>query len=188
MSECDYFQGVYLSNCRELLLIDACQTYGLGNWADIADHIGSYRTKEEVQEHYHKVFLESPNFPLPVRFHSAKVKWQKAVLTDRLPQQIARDLTTSQQKFQSIKKARLEAAQARPLRKPSCKCINVSSHLPFFSAMPPPKPAASVPLCHEVGGFMPARLEFEQWVMCFGCFIEVLLKFSTANSKMTRKL
>jgi Myb-like DNA-binding domain len=53
---------------RELLLIDACQTYGLGNWADIADHIGSYRTKEEVEKHYYKVYLNSPNYPLPVGF------------------------------------------------------------------------------------------------------------------------
>ncbi|SPO26155.1 related to ADA2 - general transcriptional adaptor or co-activator [Ustilago trichophora] len=42
---------------EELLLIDGCQTYGLGNWADIADHIGN-RTKEEVQDHYLKVYVE----------------------------------------------------------------------------------------------------------------------------------
>lgn len=51
---------------RELLLISACQSFGLGNWADIAEHIGSYRTKEEVEEHYLSTYIYSPNFPLPV--------------------------------------------------------------------------------------------------------------------------
>ena len=52
---------------EELLLIDACQTYGLGNWADIADHIGSYRTRDEVAEHYISTYVLSPDFPFPVR-------------------------------------------------------------------------------------------------------------------------
>lgn len=51
---------------RELLLISACQTFGLGNWGDIAEHIGSYRTKEEVEAHYLQTYIESPDFPLPV--------------------------------------------------------------------------------------------------------------------------
>ncbi len=42
---------------EELLLIDGCQIYGVGNWADIADHIGN-RSKEEVEKHYVQVFLE----------------------------------------------------------------------------------------------------------------------------------
>lgn len=42
---------------EELLLLDGCQIYGLGNWSDIADHIGN-RTKEEVEEHYQSVFVE----------------------------------------------------------------------------------------------------------------------------------
>lgn len=52
---------------RELLLIDACQTYGLGNWGDIADRVGSGRTKEEVAQHYIETYLYSEDYPLPVR-------------------------------------------------------------------------------------------------------------------------
>ena len=51
---------------RELLLIDACQLYGLGNWADIAEHIGSFRTKEEVEEHYINTYVNGNIFPEPV--------------------------------------------------------------------------------------------------------------------------
>lgn len=42
---------------EELLLIDGAQIYGLGNWADIADHIGN-RTKEDVEAHYVSVYIE----------------------------------------------------------------------------------------------------------------------------------
>jgi hypothetical protein len=50
---------------RELLLIDACQSYGVGNWADIAEHIGSYRTKEQVEAHYLQTYLNPETFPQP---------------------------------------------------------------------------------------------------------------------------
>ncbi len=53
------------------------------------------------------------------------------------------DLDTDVEAFAARKKARLEELQARPL------------------ALPPPKPLASAPTCHEVAGFMPGRLEFE---------------------------
>lgn len=50
---------------EELLLIEGCEIYGLGNWADIAEHIGS-KTKEECENHYMTVYINSPTFPLPV--------------------------------------------------------------------------------------------------------------------------
>lgn len=49
---------------EELLLIEGAESQGLGNWQDIADHIGG-RSKEEVEAHYKKIYLESPSYPLP---------------------------------------------------------------------------------------------------------------------------
>lgn len=49
---------------EELLLIDACETLGLGNWADIADYVGNARTKEECRDHYLKTYIESDCYPL----------------------------------------------------------------------------------------------------------------------------
>ncbi|KAK4705981.1 transcriptional adapter 2-alpha, partial [Phenoliferia sp. Uapishka_3] len=105
---------------EELLLIEGAEMYGLGNWADISDHIGG-RTKEECEDHYREVYLRSPNYPLPV----------------------PAGFNTDHQAFQQRKKQRLEEVQTRPF-----------SH-------PPPKPLASAPTCHEIGGYMPGRLEFE---------------------------
>jgi len=37
-----------------------------GNWQAVAEHVGT-RTKEEVEEHYNSVYIDSPNWPRPVR-------------------------------------------------------------------------------------------------------------------------
>jgi len=49
---------------EELLLLEAIKMYGLGNWQEAANHVGS-KTKQQVEQHYMKVYLESPTAPLP---------------------------------------------------------------------------------------------------------------------------
>lgn len=107
---------------EELLLIQGCETLGLGNWQDIADHIGN-RLKEEVAQHYNEIYLELDEYPLPEMSKDFS------------------DILAAQ--FLLQRKKRLEERRNMPL--------------------PPPKlkPAASVPLCHEIQGYMPGRLEFD---------------------------
>ncbi|EOQ99467.1 hypothetical protein E3P92_02598 [Wallemia ichthyophaga] len=107
---------------EELLLLEGCQLYGLGNWLDVSGHIGS-RSKEEVADHYHNVYLSGDDCMPP---SNADIKI---------------DLDT----FHARKKARIEELRNKPIE------------------IPPPKtkPLTSVPTNHEVGGFMPGRLEFE---------------------------
>lgn len=107
---------------EELALIQGCETLGLGNWQDIADHVGN-RSKDEVAQHYCDVYLYSKDYPLP--------EMDKGF----------GDITPSE--FLEQRKKRLEARKNLPL--------------------PPPKakPPASVPLCHEIQGYMPGRLEFD---------------------------
>lgn len=40
--------------------------YGLGNWAEVAEHVGT-KNKEQCINHYTNVYLNSPHFPRPVR-------------------------------------------------------------------------------------------------------------------------
>jgi transcriptional adapter 2-alpha len=117
---------------EELLLLEGAEIYGLGSWADIADHIGGYRNKDEVRAHYEKIYLKSRTFPLPENASPSNIK---------LLQEVSRD------NFQKQKKRRIED------RKESAK------NAP--PATPKKKPTASVPSCHEVQGYMPGRLEFE---------------------------
>ena len=117
---------------EELLLLEGAEIYGLGSWADIADHIGGYRYREEVRDHYVDTYIKPPNFPLP-----ALADPHDLTLVQAMP----RD------KFQIRKRRRIEerkeAAEAAPPQAPK------------------QKPTASVPACHEVQGYMPGRLEFE---------------------------
>ncbi|KAK7469128.1 Transcriptional adapter ada2 [Stygiomarasmius scandens] len=49
---------------EELLLIKGIATQGFGNWKKIAEVVGT-RTKEEVEEHYNSVYIQSKDWPVP---------------------------------------------------------------------------------------------------------------------------
>lgn len=118
---------------EELLLLEGAEQYGLGSFADIADHIGGYREKDEVRDHYIQTYINSSKFPLPERADP-----RDKSLSDAVPRE----------EFQQRKKRRIdERKQAK----------DDQAHI----APTPAKPTSSVPSCHEVAGFMPGRLEFE---------------------------
>lgn len=114
------------------MLLEGAETYGLGSWADIADHIGGFRDKDEVRDHYLETYVDSPNFPLPKRCspHDSELASE-----------------TPREEFQSNKKRRIEERR------------ELSKNVPVPQAKS--KPTASVPSCHEIQGYMPGRLEFE---------------------------
>ncbi|KAK9450639.1 uncharacterized protein V1518DRAFT_411298 [Limtongia smithiae] len=102
---------------EELLLIEGAETLGLGNWQEIADHIGG-RTKEEVDRHYLDVYVKSESYPLP----DMKRKF---------------DITPAE--FASRKKARLDARRTQqaippvPKQKPTASvpsCHEVQGYMP----------------------------------------------------------
>jgi transcriptional adapter 2-alpha len=49
---------------EELLLVEAIDMYGLGNWPAVAEHIGT-KSKEAARNHYCAVYLMSASFPEP---------------------------------------------------------------------------------------------------------------------------
>lgn len=156
---------------EELLLIDGCQIYGLGNWADIADHIGN-RTKEEVQDHYLKVYVEGRDETERGDQRAEDALREHARVADPVidplmgkdtGSQIASRLeaqeppvvgpcpdfspSISQDEFQKRKRRRIETLREAQ-----------ASYSPPKSA----KPLVSAPTNHsELAGFMPGRLEFE---------------------------
>lgn len=117
---------------EEAMLLEGAETYGLGSWADIADHIGGFRDKKQVEDHYIQTYINSSRFPLPEHASPAN-----------------RDLIEQwpREKFQAKKRQRIET------------CKEAAKSAP--PAPPKQKPTSSQPSCHEVQGFMPGRLEFE---------------------------
>lgn len=112
--------------------MEGAETYGLGSWADIADHIGGFRTKDEVRDHYINTYVNSDKFPLPDRASPGDKRLSEAVPRDE---------------FQARKKRRIEERKEAQKNQPPTD--------------PKQKPTSSVPSCHEVQGYMPGRLEFE---------------------------
>ncbi|PIA58229.1 hypothetical protein AQUCO_00500284v1 [Aquilegia coerulea] len=53
---------------EEILLLEAIEMYGLGDWDEIAEHVGT-KGKAQCIEHYTSFYLNSPNFPLPDMSH-----------------------------------------------------------------------------------------------------------------------
>lgn len=49
---------------EELLLIEAAEKNGMGNWQAIADYVGT-KDKFECEQHYLDVYVSSPNWPMP---------------------------------------------------------------------------------------------------------------------------
>ena len=90
---------------EELALIKGAQTFGLGNWQDIADHLGS-RDKEEVAAHYEKYYLNSPYYPIP---------------------DITQNIKVPQDEFLENRKKRIEAFRDKPLPPPMKPMASVPS-------------------------------------------------------------
>ncbi|CAI4038301.1 hypothetical protein SMKI_04G6430 [Saccharomyces mikatae IFO 1815] len=90
---------------EELQLIKGAQTLGLGNWQDIADHIGS-RDKEEVKQHYLKYYLESNYYPIP---------------------DITQNIHVPQDEFLEQRRHRIESFRERPLEPPRKPMASVPS-------------------------------------------------------------
>lgn len=154
---------------EELLLIDGAQIYGLGNWADIADHIGN-RTKEEVEDHYVKVYIEGRDGTAEGDARAEQIV-QSFLASRRTMEPRGQQLPVAgpnvhfvaqinAEEFQRQKRKRIE-----DLREDQA-AFNVlsSTHTKDGQvAKPvPPKPLVSAPTSHsELAGFMPGRLEFE---------------------------
>ncbi|KAI8881165.1 transcriptional adaptor 2 [Backusella circina FSU 941] len=49
---------------EELLLIEAAEKMGIGNWQAIADYVGT-KSRGECEQHYLDVYVSSPYWPLP---------------------------------------------------------------------------------------------------------------------------
>lgn len=154
---------------EELLLIDGCRIFGLGNWADIADHIGN-RTADDVERHYISVYLEGQDgtpegeiraadeedrlarlraaqrgHPLP----PDEAPWEQPPIVG--PNMHFHPHVTADE-FQRRKRTRIDT-----LRK--TQQVLVSQHA---SQLKSAKPLVSAPTSHhEVAGFMAGRLEFD---------------------------
>nr|GEV47302.1 transcriptional adapter ADA2-like isoform X1 [Tanacetum cinerariifolium] len=53
---------------EEILLVEGIEMYGLANWNEVAEHVGT-KSKATCIEHYNTIYMNSPCFPLPDMSH-----------------------------------------------------------------------------------------------------------------------
>ncbi|KAM3268242.1 transcriptional adapter ADA2b isoform X1 [Capsicum chacoense] len=53
---------------EEMLLLEGIEMYGMGNWAEVGEHVGT-KSKEACVDHFKDAYLDSPYFPLPDMTH-----------------------------------------------------------------------------------------------------------------------
>lgn len=109
----------------------------MGNWKRIAEHLGT-RTKEEVEKHYKSVYINSPDWPLPVGTVTLHLHPPKPTTLQRMDLHFDVD----REEFQERKRRRIAEMN---------------------SVVPPAQKVAptSAPGVHEIATFLPGRLEFE---------------------------
>lgn len=49
---------------EELLLLEGIEMYGMGNWGDVSDHVGT-KSNQECKTHYFNVYINVPTAPMP---------------------------------------------------------------------------------------------------------------------------
>ncbi|KAJ3269214.1 Transcriptional adapter ada2 [Borealophlyctis nickersoniae] len=72
---------------EELAFVEGLEKEGIGNWEQIADHIGS-KNKADCAEHYERVFIGSDSWPLPdmsIQFDPSKRRGGPAPPPKKLP-------------------------------------------------------------------------------------------------------
>lgn len=117
---------------EELLLIQAAEKNGIGNWQAIAEYVGT-RNKSECEHHYLEVYVSSANWPMPPM------------------DKVFNRLTDSD--YRERKRQRLQLS--RSPRKLAGGSSSSSSSVTYG------KPVTSQPTFHELQGYMPRRYEFE---------------------------
>ncbi|KAK9785179.1 hypothetical protein WJX73_004995 [Symbiochloris irregularis] len=117
---------------EEMLLLEAVDMVGLGNWEAVATHVAT-KSSQQCMQHYRAIYLNSPAFPRPTAVPD---------MADLNPMQVAEkrwaDRRTEAQQFLQNAAASLIKA-AVPGRTPTPPIGGV---LPSKSSTPPPVPAS----------------------------------------------
>lgn len=53
---------------EEILLLEGIEMYGLGNWNEVAEHVGT-KSRSQCVDHYNTIYMNSLCFPLPDMSH-----------------------------------------------------------------------------------------------------------------------
>jgi len=139
---------------EELLLLEAIETYGLGNWTDVADHVGT-KTLAQCETHYFNLYFHPAlaSLPLPV---SRKLFSLCPVLRDHGSGSFEDVDSRARAKGGAASNGSVVSSAIIPLL-----LLILTDFLSDPAQLQKQKPGASVPIQHEGSGLMAYRAEFE---------------------------
>ncbi|XP_073148495.1 transcriptional adapter ADA2 isoform X2 [Henckelia pumila] len=78
---------------EEILLLEGIEMYGLGNWTEVAEHVGT-KSRSQCTEHYDEIYMNSPCFPLPDMSHVMGKNREELLAMARENSEIKKGATT----------------------------------------------------------------------------------------------
>ncbi|KAL7103107.1 hypothetical protein ACP275_08G160700 [Erythranthe tilingii] len=168
---------------EEMLLLEGLEMYGMGNWAEVAEHVGT-KTKEMCIEHYRNAYLNSPYFPLPDMSHvdgknrNELLAMGKGNLQDKIGELKLEEETPFspsrvkvEDSYKSGPSGRLPSAASSAGAKVNKKASNVShakdqgespkTEGRSFGGNKPKSTKAKAPSLMDASGYNPKRQEFD---------------------------
>jgi len=146
---------------EELLLLEGIEMYGLGNWGDVSDHVGT-KSSQACKEHYFSVYINVGTSPLP---------------------DLSKILTTSEslQKWHSLQ------TSSRIRERTVEESVPVKEEKKEKKEKPMEKTSATFSF-PELAGFMPLRGDFETEYENDAEFIINEMTFGPEDSKEEKEL
>ena len=105
---------VYAADWRadeELLLLEGCEQFGVGNWKDISEHIGS-KDAAACEAHFHKIYLNCAGAPAPNPQHLIKLGPEKPPIL--MPSKVAPIVAKKSKKDSDVHEPTPVALQSVP--------------------------------------------------------------------------
>ena len=145
---------------EELLLIEGIQTYGLGNWGEISDHIGRLGSKihKDCMKHYLDVYMGRYGHCLPPTLVNGE-KVEEGKIEVRIPEgksyteQVGRNeaVSASLNIYRKFEKATTDAERSRLTQ----EALDLDLAMPFNIDTLDFLPG------NELNGYMPRRHEYD---------------------------
>ncbi|GMI83442.1 homolog of yeast ADA2 2A [Hibiscus trionum] len=78
---------------EEILLLEGIEMYGFGNWAEVAEHVGT-KSKTQCIDHFNAIYMNSPCFPLPDLSHVLGKSREELLAMAKGNGQVKKEFTT----------------------------------------------------------------------------------------------
>jgi len=135
---------------EELLLLEGLEKYGFGNWPDIAEHIATDKTAEDVMNHYERVYINGKDFLPPNEVLSKRDAKNNLIIkpSTNKTQKSMDELDTKRKKYTKLYTEKKET--------------NAGTNVPLQQSVGGlTQPKDSNLNASEIVGFMPLRGDFD---------------------------